>query len=227
MGEVCEKISWLSVVWRLSNVLMSVFFTLASYVQINDPDAGLWVVGYAVPAVLCVFIGFRPQVTGRRRVSHMAQKLHPLSCFALLRRSHWTLHRYRTCISCNSATSWQTWWHHSWVCLWCLTPETSPWRRVADLHLLSSSAAVFMLGWKLYAERVTQIFQQEEGREFSGLTLTAVWLLLCRRSGSAPVGKLRVSTAVAITVFPIVAWLYYHINEELRSDWPSHCKTAL
>ncbi|XP_008415328.1 transmembrane protein 220 isoform X2 [Poecilia reticulata] len=168
MGEVCEKISWLSVVWRLSNVLMSVFFTLASYVQINDPDAGLWVVGYAVPAVLCVFIGFRPQVT-----------------------------------------------------------ETSPWRRVADLHLLSSSAAVFMLGWKLYAERVTQIFQQEEGREFSGLTLTAVWLLLCRRSGSAPVGKLRVSTAVAITVFPIVAWLYYHINEELRSDWPSHCKTAL
>ncbi|XP_027897176.1 transmembrane protein 220 [Xiphophorus couchianus] len=168
MGEVCEKISWLSVVWRLSNFLMSVFFTLASYVQINDPDAGLWMVGYAVPAVLCGFIGFRPHVT-----------------------------------------------------------ETLPWRRVADLHLMISSAAIFMLGWKLYAERATQIFQQEEGREFSGLTLTAAWLLLCRRSGRAPVGKLRVSTAVAITVFPIVAWLYYHINKELRSDWPAHCKTAI
>ncbi|XP_012736262.2 transmembrane protein 220 [Fundulus heteroclitus] len=171
MGEVCvEKKSkpWLSVVWRISNVLMSVFFALASYVQINDPDAGLWMVSYGVPAVLSALIGFRPQVT-----------------------------------------------------------ETLPWRRIADLHLMISSAAIFILGWRLYAQRVTQIFQQEEGREFSGVMLTSVWLLLCRHSGRAPVGSLRVSTAVAITVFPIVAWLYYHIHKELRSDWPSHCKTAI
>ncbi|XP_047212493.1 transmembrane protein 220 [Girardinichthys multiradiatus] len=171
MGEVCEEKnskSWLSVVWRISNVVMSVFFVLASYVQINDPDAGLWMVGYGVPAVLCAFLGFGPHVT-----------------------------------------------------------ETLPWRRVADLHLMISSAAIFILGFKLYTERVTQIFQQEEGREFSGLLLTAVWLILCRHSGRAPVGMLRVSTAVAITVFPIVAWLYYHVNKELRSNWPSHCKTAI
>ncbi|MEQ2278530.1 hypothetical protein XENORESO_021001 [Xenotaenia resolanae] len=108
MGEVCEEKnskSWLSVVWRISNVVMSVFFVLASYVQINDPDASLWMVGYGVPAVLCAFLGFRPHVT-----------------------------------------------------------ETLPWRRVADLHLMISSAAIFILGWKLYTERVTQIFQQEEGR---------------------------------------------------------------
>ncbi|MED6241213.1 hypothetical protein ATANTOWER_003501 [Ataeniobius toweri] len=108
MVEVCEEKnskSWLSVVWRISNVVMSVFFVLASYVQINDPDAGLWMVGYGVPAVLCAFLGFRPHVT-----------------------------------------------------------ETLPWRRVADLHLMISSAAIFILGWKLYTERVTQIFQQEEGR---------------------------------------------------------------
>lgn len=43
----------------------------------------------------------------------------------------------------------------------------------------------------------------------------------------APVGMLRVSTAAAITVFPFVAWLYYYINEELRLNWPSHCKTAI
>lgn len=43
----------------------------------------------------------------------------------------------------------------------------------------------------------------------------------------APVGTLRVLTAAAITVFPFVAWLYYHGNEELRSSWPTHCKTAI
>nr|XP_054590639.1 transmembrane protein 220 [Nothobranchius furzeri] len=155
-------------VWKTCNAVMSLFFTLASYVQINDPDAGLWMVGYGVPAVLCALIGFRPHVT-----------------------------------------------------------ESLPWRRVADLHVMISSAIISMLGWKLYTGPVTHIFHQEEGREFSGLMLMAVWLLLCRHSGRAPVGMLRVSTAVAITVFPIVAWLYYYTNKELRSNWPSHCKTAI
>ncbi|XP_044037803.1 transmembrane protein 220 isoform X2 [Siniperca chuatsi] len=169
MGEVCkEKKPWLSVIWQVCNAFMSFFFALATYVQINDPDAGSWMVGYGVPAVLCAVIGWKPHVT-----------------------------------------------------------ETLPWRRVADLHVMISSAVVAMLAWRLYKERITEILQQEEGREFSGLMLTAVWLLLCRHSGRAPVGLLRVSTAVAITVFPFVAWLYYYINKELRSGWPSHCKTAL
>lgn len=43
----------------------------------------------------------------------------------------------------------------------------------------------------------------------------------------ASVGMLRVSTAVAITVFPFVAWLYYYIHKELRSNWPSHCQNAI
>ncbi|CAG5897243.1 unnamed protein product [Menidia menidia] len=171
MGEVCEEKStepWLFFIWRSCNALMSLFFALASYVQINDPDAGLWMVGYGVPALLCALIGFQPSVT-----------------------------------------------------------ETLPWRRGADLHVLISTAVISTLGWRLYKEGVTNVFQQEEGREFSGLTLTAVWLLLCRHSGRAPVGMLRVSTAVAITAFPFVAWLYFYINKELRSNWPSHCKTAI
>ncbi|XP_071321169.1 transmembrane protein 220 isoform X4 [Trachinotus anak] len=154
--------------WKVCNVLMSLFFALAAYVQINDPDAGLWMVGYGVPAVLCAGIGWKPQVT-----------------------------------------------------------ETLPWRRVADLHVMTSAAAAAALGWALREEPVTHILQQEQGREFSGLMLTLVWLLLCRHSGRAPVGMLRVSTAAAITVFPLVAWLYYHINKELRVNWPSHCKTAI
>ncbi|XP_041812244.1 transmembrane protein 220 isoform X1 [Chelmon rostratus] len=160
--------SWLSQIWQVCNVFMSLFFALATYVQINDPDAGLWMVGYGVPAVLCAFIGLNPHVT-----------------------------------------------------------ETLPWRRVADLHVMISGAVVAMLGWRLNKERITEIFHQEEGREFSGLMLTVAWLLLCRHSGRAPVGMLRVSTAAAITVFPFVAWLYYYINEELRLNWPSHCKTAI
>ncbi|XP_069021631.1 transmembrane protein 220 [Embiotoca jacksoni] len=168
MGEVCGEKSWLLVIWKICNLFMSLFFALATYVQINDPDAGLWMVGYGVPAVLCAFIGVTPHVT-----------------------------------------------------------ENLPWRRVADLHVMISSTVICMLGWRLYKDGVTQIFQQEEGREFSGLMLTLVWLLLCRHSGRAPVGTLRVSTAVAITVFPFVAWLYYYVNKELRTNWPSHCKTAI
>lgn len=167
MGEVCEK-SWVSVIWRTCNAFMSLFFALATYVQINDPDAGLWMVGYGVPAVLCVLLSLKPHVT-----------------------------------------------------------EALPWRRVADLHVMISSSVIFMLGWRVHKERISEIFQQEEGREFSGLLLTLAWLLLCRHSGRAPVGLLRVSTAAAITVFPFVAWLYYHINKELRLNWPSHCKTAI
>lgn len=170
MGEKREasESAGLRVVWRICNTCMSLFFALASYVQINDPDAGLWMVGYGVPALLCALIGWYPQVT-----------------------------------------------------------EIAPWRRVADLHVMISSAAVSVLGWTLVKEGVSDIFQREEGREFSGLLLTVLWLLLCRHSGRSPVGVLRVSTGAAVTLFPFVSWLYYYVHKELRADWPSHCQTAL
>uniref|UniRef100_H3C6L6 Transmembrane protein 220 n=1 Tax=Tetraodon nigroviridis TaxID=99883 RepID=H3C6L6_TETNG len=163
-----ERRSWISVAWRLCNLSMSAFLSLATYVQMNDPDAGVWMAAYGVPAVLSGLVGLDPHVT-----------------------------------------------------------ETLPWRRTSDLHVMLSVAVVAMLGWRLDRERLWEIFHQEEGREFSGLLLTTVWLLLCRHSGRAPVGTLRVLTAVAVTVFPVVAWLYYHGNEELRSSWPAHCKTAI
>ncbi|KAM8824223.1 transmembrane protein 220 isoform 2-T2 [Synchiropus picturatus] len=158
----------LTAVWRTCNVFMSVFFALASYVQINDPDAALWMVAYGVPALLCAVIGFNPRVT-----------------------------------------------------------ESLVWRRAADFHVLISSAAVSVLGWKLHKLQTADVLQQEEGREFSGLLITVLWFLLCRHSGRSAVGTLRVATAVAITTFPFVAWLHYYINQELRASWPSHCKTAI
>ncbi|XP_044838989.1 transmembrane protein 220 isoform X2 [Mauremys mutica] len=49
--------------WRLCNLLMAAFFGLAAAVQINDPDAGLWIItcsaalckrsGWDVAASLC------------------------------------------------------------------------------------------------------------------------------------------------------------------------------
>ncbi|XP_024289368.1 transmembrane protein 220 [Oncorhynchus tshawytscha] len=163
----CTKTKFSLIIWRVCNVCMSLFFALASYVQINDPDAVLWMVAYAIPANLCLLIAIKPHVT-----------------------------------------------------------ETLLWRRIAKLHMLISTAVVSMMGWTLYKEHITNIFQQEEGREFSGLMLILVWLLLCQHSGSS-IGALRLSVAVAITIFPFVAWLYYYINKELRTSWPPHCKAAL
>lgn len=52
-----------------------------------------------------------------------------------------------------------------------LLAETLPWRHLADLHVMLSSAAVAMLGWRLDKERLAGIFQQEEGR-YVGLLFT-------------------------------------------------------
>nr|XP_057904599.1 transmembrane protein 220 isoform X1 [Doryrhamphus excisus] len=165
-GSSVSSKTLLLIIWRVCNVLMCLFFGLATYVQINDPDAALWMVGYGVPALLCALIGLQHQVT-----------------------------------------------------------ETLPWRRVADLHAMMCCGAVGMMGWKLSKENPADIFQQEEGREMSGLVLTVVWLLLCRHSGRSAVGKLRVSAGVLITIFPFVCW--YHVHNKSRSHWPTHCKTAI
>lgn len=39
--------------WRLSNGFMALFFALAAYVQMNDPDPVIWMMIYGVPCVLC------------------------------------------------------------------------------------------------------------------------------------------------------------------------------
>lgn len=46
-------------------------------------------------------------------------------------------------------------------------------------------------------------------------------------SARALVGIPTVLTAAAITVFPFVAWIYYYVNKELRSNWPAHCTTVI
>ncbi|XP_016880105.1 transmembrane protein 220 isoform X1 [Homo sapiens] len=50
--------------WRACNGLMAAFFALAALVQVNDPDAEVWVVVYTIPAVLTLLVGLNPEVTG-------------------------------------------------------------------------------------------------------------------------------------------------------------------
>uniref|UniRef100_A0A147BLV8 Putative transmembrane protein n=1 Tax=Ixodes ricinus TaxID=34613 RepID=A0A147BLV8_IXORI len=46
---------------RLGNAFMCVFFTLAAYVQLNDPDATVWFATYFVPAVVCFSEASQPR----------------------------------------------------------------------------------------------------------------------------------------------------------------------
>ncbi|XP_030390320.1 transmembrane protein 220 isoform X3 [Gopherus evgoodei] len=65
--------------WRLCNLLMAAFFGLAAAVQINDPDAGLWIVVYVVPAVLTLLVGLNPSITDNV-VWRSLSDLHSAAC---------------------------------------------------------------------------------------------------------------------------------------------------
>nr|XP_014337471.1 PREDICTED: LOW QUALITY PROTEIN: transmembrane protein 220 [Bos mutus] len=50
--------------WPTCAGLVGTFFALAVFVQVNDPDAELWVVVYTIPATLTLRVGLNPLVTG-------------------------------------------------------------------------------------------------------------------------------------------------------------------
>lgn len=50
--------------WRACAWLVGAFFALAVFVQVNYPDAELWVVVYTIPATLTLRVGLNPLVTG-------------------------------------------------------------------------------------------------------------------------------------------------------------------
>ncbi|XP_059804798.1 transmembrane protein 220 isoform X2 [Hypanus sabinus] len=153
--------------WRVCNICMAFFFALAAYVQINDPDAGIWTVVYLIPAVLSFLVGLNPLVTDNFIWKHLSL-MHMSMCFMV-------------------ATLW---------------------------------------GWYLHRHAKNTIFHEEEGREFLGLVIIIIWMLLCQNSGKY-LGGFKISIAVFITVLPFVTWLYYYINKELRASWPEHCKNTI
>ncbi|XP_072881970.1 transmembrane protein 220 isoform X2 [Hemitrygon akajei] len=110
--------------WRVCNICMAFFFALAAYVQINDPDAGIWTVVYLIPAVLSFLVGLNPLVTDNFIWKHLSL-MHMSMCFMV-------------------ATLW---------------------------------------GWYLHRHAKSTIFHEEEGREFLGLVIIIIWMLLCQNSG--------------------------------------------
>uniref|UniRef100_A0A0B6Z2F8 Transmembrane protein 220 n=1 Tax=Arion vulgaris TaxID=1028688 RepID=A0A0B6Z2F8_9EUPU len=58
-----SKIATSSQVWRVINLIMAVFFTLASYANTNDDDWYVWVPIYTVPALLSTSAVIKPSCT--------------------------------------------------------------------------------------------------------------------------------------------------------------------
>ncbi|XP_045381212.1 transmembrane protein 220 isoform X1 [Lemur catta] len=160
---------WARALWRGCNGLMAAFFALAAFVQVNDPDAELWVVVYAIPAVLTLLVGFNPLVTGN-----------------------------------------------------------IIWRSVSAVHTLLCVAWAAGLAYSLLLHGQQSILHEEEGRELSGLVIITAWMSLCRTSSKNPVGgRIQLAIATVIALFPFMSWVYIYVNKEMRSSWPTHCKTVI
>ncbi|XP_053157741.1 transmembrane protein 220 isoform X1 [Hemicordylus capensis] len=65
--------------WRFSNLIMAVFFGLAGAVQVNDPDPGLWIVAYSVPAALTLVVSINPSIADNI-VWRSLSDLHSAAC---------------------------------------------------------------------------------------------------------------------------------------------------
>ncbi|NWU95415.1 TM220 protein, partial [Upupa epops] len=154
--------------WRFCNLLMAAFFTLAAAVQVNDPDTGLWMVVYSVPAALTLLVGINPSVT-----------------------------------------------------------DNGVWRSLCDLHSAGCIVGTIALACSLFAYAQGNILHEEEGRELLGLLIIMVWMGLCRSSAKSPPGRVCLTAAVLVALFPFMSWLYIYVNKEMRESWPAHCKTVI
>ncbi|KAM8955772.1 transmembrane protein 220 isoform 1-T1 [Lycaon pictus] len=160
---------WAPGLWRACNWLMAAFFALAALVQVNDPDAQLWMVVYMIPAALSLLVGLNPLVTGN-----------------------------------------------------------FIWKSVSTIHILICIVWAVSLACHLWLHSQQNILHEEEGRELFGLVIITVWMSLCHSSSKNPAGgRIQLATAVVITLLPFISWIYIYINKEMRSSWPTHCKTVI
>uniref|UniRef100_A0A8D2AZA6 Transmembrane protein 220 n=1 Tax=Sciurus vulgaris TaxID=55149 RepID=A0A8D2AZA6_SCIVU len=102
------------------------------------------------------------------------------------------------------------------------------WKSVSAIHMLF--CLVWAVGLAYYFLLHTQhnILHEEEGRELSGLVIITAWMSLCHSSSQNPVGgRIQLVVAIAIALLPLISWVYIYINKEIRSSWPTHCKTVI
>uniref|UniRef100_A0A8I3MQY6 Transmembrane protein 220 n=1 Tax=Canis lupus familiaris TaxID=9615 RepID=A0A8I3MQY6_CANLF len=137
--------------------------------QVNDPDAQLWMVVYMIPAALSLLVGLNPLVTGN-----------------------------------------------------------FIWKSVSTIHILVCIVWAVSLACHLWLHSQQNILHEEEGRELFGLVIITVWMSLCHSSSKNPAGgRIQLATAVVVTLLPFISWIYIYINKEMRSSWPTHCKTVI
>ena len=55
--------------WRTANGAMALFFFIASYVQLNDPDWPLWVCLYGLPSLTCAVFVFLPNTPASKPIA--------------------------------------------------------------------------------------------------------------------------------------------------------------
>ncbi|XP_021564634.1 transmembrane protein 220 isoform X2 [Carlito syrichta] len=102
------------------------------------------------------------------------------------------------------------------------------WKSVSAIHIFFCALWAVGLAYYFLLHTQQNILHEEEGRELSGLVIITAWMSLCRSSSKNPVGgRIQLATAIVIALFPFILWVYVYINKEMRSSWPTHCKTVI
>ncbi|CAM1303140.1 TMEM220 (predicted) [Pycnogonum litorale] len=73
----------LTLLWKLSNLMMSTFFAVACFVQHNDPDPYIWMPVYGVAALLSLSIFINPKIRDHV-IWRCFSILHMIMCVALI-----------------------------------------------------------------------------------------------------------------------------------------------
>uniref|UniRef100_F6SNJ0 Transmembrane protein 220 n=1 Tax=Equus caballus TaxID=9796 RepID=F6SNJ0_HORSE len=213
---------WAPGLWRACNWLMAAFFALAAVVQVNDPDAEVWVMVYMIPAVLTLLVGLNPLVTGMNLGFWME--------IQQIRLPHNSESRSAQLPGENQGSPGPP----SPEEASCNPDHPHPssgnfiWKSVSAIHIFFCITWAVGLAYYLLLHTQQNIIHEEEGRELFGLVIITAWMSLCHSSSKKPVGgRIQLAIAVVIALFPLLSWVYIYANKEMRSSWPTHCKTVI
>uniref|UniRef100_A0A8C8XDD7 Transmembrane protein 220 n=1 Tax=Panthera leo TaxID=9689 RepID=A0A8C8XDD7_PANLE len=82
------------------------------------------------------------------------------------------------------------------------------WKSISAIHTFLCIVWAVGLAGHLWLHSQQNVLHEEEGRNPVG-------------------GRIQLATAIVIALFPFLSWVYIYINKEMRSSWPTHCKTVL
>uniref|UniRef100_K7G5Q5 Transmembrane protein 220 n=1 Tax=Pelodiscus sinensis TaxID=13735 RepID=K7G5Q5_PELSI len=76
-------------------------------------------------------------------------------------------------------------------------------------------------------QKVTSCMKRKEGGVVWAGDYCCMDASLPQFSKGNPMGGMCLMGAVTLSFFPFVSWLYIYMNSEMRSSWPTHCKTVI